>query len=762
MNARAALFLGLTTLALATLLRCAGDTASAGNGSQTGNASVVGRLVLGDGSAADGALVEFVAAEAAAWPPPGTGIERYTALTGPSGNYSFDSLPGGYYTVWGQLDSAGAFRDSVLVVDGGLTDVGTDTLRAPGSISCTVVLRGADDPRTVLAVVLGSAVIFGCDSTGMLTFGPVPEGCYRVRILSWLDDYAPLDTVLCVLSGRNDTATTSVELPLQTLVAPTGLTVRADTGAGTVTLSWDPVKNVTGPSYLVYRNDSANATPELITTVAVHDTFYVDTVFTSPADTAQFRLWYRLRTQDSLRNQSVEFSAAVAVDVAGPGILWPILKWLVTPGQLLIDESAPIAVEVHCRACVVDSLVWAVGSRDSVVRAIGVAHEPFVDTLDFSRPQEGVCSVFVSARAVGTGWATAALGVQVASAVANPVLLSCGELDESSIRLFWTYADTPAGRIDSVRVICGLSAFPAGVYDPATSFPVAVLGGDVTEHVVTGLSPGTWYYFAAQAKVRGRWTATADTSCTHCMTRVSDCSGVHVTGFSFDSLASVVRVVWSCLDSAMALDSQSMFGYAIGPTRASVSTLPDTWQPLTQPVDTTDIAVPPAVLAGTVAHVALWTRCLDGTTSRATVLEVWLQGEPASEPIVYFSSTVGDTVFAFDSAFALWYPGTWTLGQNRDTLELIEGLVAPDSLAIVSIAVRFRQAFSGPAMVFGFACDSTLMGQATLGDVRAYVVDRNGLWVAANTTHVTPGRPAMVHAGFTVEPGATYTATVRK
>lgn len=275
---------------------CSKDNPVANGGVETGNAKVIGELKNPDGSPAKNAKVHLIPVNydphSIAKRLAKTGMlntaelrqailaEFDSATTNDSGQYSFDSTTAaGIYNVLADSGSSkAAFQDSVTIPAGDTqTTVPTDTLKSPGSLRGVIRLQPSDDSRTVFVIALGTnAFTSPSNAVGDFSLANMAEGTYRVRLLSTIDKYIPLDTFFSITSGTDGVLADTIYLPLK-IPTPTGLTIHYDTLKQIVTLSWDRVDTTKVNAYNVYRKnvrvDSAEAK---MTAVPLQDTVFVD------------------------------------------------------------------------------------------------------------------------------------------------------------------------------------------------------------------------------------------------------------------------------------------------------------------------------------------------------------------------------------------------------------------------------------------------------------------------------------------------------
>ncbi len=223
-----------------------------GTGSTTESGVVAGRILAKGNVPVNGASVILVPVDHVPSPVfrKSAAVE---AVTDSEGRYSISGVPAGTYALTAAKDSLAVFRDSVRVPSAGL-DAGADTLLRAGSLEGRVVLAAGEDSRTVLILVMGTNVFtVPRDSAGGFGLDGMGAGEYRVRFLSTLKDYRPLDTVLSIRAGGRDTLSGPVLLPFLGIAKVTGLTAVWDASMVAVNLAWAAGDSARVSGYNVYR-----------------------------------------------------------------------------------------------------------------------------------------------------------------------------------------------------------------------------------------------------------------------------------------------------------------------------------------------------------------------------------------------------------------------------------------------------------------------------------------------------------------------------
>jgi hypothetical protein len=266
----------------AAMAGCLGErltgTTTTGN---TGKGTISGRVLNARGEGVANARVRVVSVDHNPGPGgAGAGEVADVALTAADGTFRTDSLADGLYNLLDEKAGELSFRDSVAVNRAAATLAANDVLRPPGSLAGVVRLQPGHDSRTVFLILLGTTTLaLPMDSVGNFRLANLAEGEYRLRILSTLDAYKPLDTVVTIASGiqgiLHDTLRLAYKAPPGEIPVVESLTVAYDSVRIAATLTWlkaDPSK---AASYAVYRKHRDSAYVKL-NKVPLADTVFVD------------------------------------------------------------------------------------------------------------------------------------------------------------------------------------------------------------------------------------------------------------------------------------------------------------------------------------------------------------------------------------------------------------------------------------------------------------------------------------------------------
>lgn len=256
---------------------CPGLLAGSTSTGNTGKGTIAGRVIDADGQGVAGARVTVVETDHNPGPG-GSGGADAIAVTEADGSFRTDSLPDGFYNLLGAKDGKVTFIDSVGVRGDSGSRSGDARLRPPGTVTGVVRLRPGHDSRTVFLILIGTTTFaVPKDSTGNFSLAGLAEGEYRLRALSTLDAYAPLDTVIRAEAGKTIALPDTLRLPYLSAGLPVldYPELAFDTTNLEVRVSWrsqDPSK-VAG--YNIYRRPADSGFARL-TPAPIKDTFFID------------------------------------------------------------------------------------------------------------------------------------------------------------------------------------------------------------------------------------------------------------------------------------------------------------------------------------------------------------------------------------------------------------------------------------------------------------------------------------------------------
>lgn len=339
------LYMGLCILFIA---KCT-DSPTEGPGPQNPK-KITGVLFNEDGSKAVNAKVLAIPSEY----NPGSEPMAYkidSAITDNNGEYSFDSLPAGYYNILGYLNDLSSYNDSNYVPGDTTTNISPDTIRCPGSLHGVIKLQSGDNAKTIVVLVFGTYTwTIPSDTIGNFELTNMPEGTYHVRFLTTLDDYDPFDVNLTMKAGIDDTLSDTSYMPFHGIPIPTGLTLSYDTLMQIVTLTWNQADTSLVKGYNVYRRHSDSDFVK-INPAPTPDTVYLD----STAIEGQ-SYDYKIRAVDK-NDEEGKLSKAVHVDV--------VSAFALIDSFLIVSEVVPGAFTI-CN----DSIIYLLDIFELLVKVI--------------------------------------------------------------------------------------------------------------------------------------------------------------------------------------------------------------------------------------------------------------------------------------------------------------------------------------------------------------------------------------------------------
>lgn len=239
--------------------RVAGTTTT-GN---TGKGTISGRVLNAKGEGVANARVRVVSVDHNPGPG-GAGEVADVVLTASDGAFRTDSLADGLYNLLDEKAGELAFQDSVAVDGDAEAVADVDVLRPPGSLAGVVRLQPGHDSRTVFLILPGTTTLaLPMDSVGNFRLFNLAEGEYRLRILSTLDAYKPLDTVVTIASGvqgiLRDTLRLSYKATPGVFPFVDSLRLAYDSIGIAATLTWRKADPAFAASYVVYRKHRDSA-----------------------------------------------------------------------------------------------------------------------------------------------------------------------------------------------------------------------------------------------------------------------------------------------------------------------------------------------------------------------------------------------------------------------------------------------------------------------------------------------------------------------
>ena len=308
---------------------------NSGTGSTTESGVVSGRIFSTGNFPVRGAIVSLLPTDHV----PSPKLKKYaadpTAVTDANGNYRIENVSAGVYNLSAGKDSLALFRSSLAVPTAGI-NAGDDTVRRVGTFVGRIELDNGDDPRTVLILFIGTNTLaVPGDTSGTFSINGLAQGEYRVRFLSTISKYLPLDTTLRIRAGQIDSATKPFQLVSTGIKTVLGLQAVWDSAAQVVNLHWLPGDSTKIAGYNIYRTATGSPFPStprnftLITTNTFQDfNLVIDSGYS-----------YAVKAVDKNGNVGQTFSATASI-VAGAA--YELIRTLIPQGNT--RDQTPLAI----------------------------------------------------------------------------------------------------------------------------------------------------------------------------------------------------------------------------------------------------------------------------------------------------------------------------------------------------------------------------------------------------------------------------------
>jgi len=386
---------------------------TAGTATETENVSNVSAMLYNpDGTPAKNATVYFY--RFGADPRTGLAAAIYSTTTNAYGNYTA-LLDSGTYNILASKNSTATFQDSIKAFNDSTVHPPADTLKAFGSISGKVLLQGTDDPRTVFVLFMGTNIFTSVqDTLGNFTAPSMAKGKYKVKLISTLDDYRPMDTSFVIIAGKDSIIQEPILLEYTGIPIPTGLKISYDTLKQTVSVTWNKADTTLINGYNVYRAVKGQNF-NLITTTPLPETatiFYDSTV--AVGNTYQYEVVSRKASGEESRKAA---SPGDTVKVVSSSLVTTTFTWNLNN---TISDTASINDTI--KACLAYSnptrkivkIVWYIDSlNSSAIKQKSDSSLAGKDTLAYSWKQPGNKKIFVKVTdGAGTVW-TDSVGIIV-------------------------------------------------------------------------------------------------------------------------------------------------------------------------------------------------------------------------------------------------------------------------------------------------------------------------------------------------------------
>jgi hypothetical protein len=336
-----------------------------------GKAEVSGRVVDTNGNAVSGVTVKL-------YPNNGKLLEESSAFVKPTnknGEYSFGDVPSGSYVVQGIDSLSGSVveflrRNVDHDTSKGRTDLKNDTLKFPGKLC--VILKNAPGKFDGKTGYLPGTPYFSFANNDTLRLLNVACGKYICKF-EQVEGYAPVvSDSFPIVSDSQTTIKIDLKIdPDGPPPAPKNLISAGiiDTALGKVILKWDSVKVSDLKGYVVFGGIKKESLPK------VHSTSgsTIDTV-DMVVDTTGKEIvnYFQVFASDTL-NDTSSGSNIISVTAPSPKVVkTQISKTIVSTHapKLFIGDTARIIVTLKNTGRIIDSVTWALGRSDSIVKIV--------------------------------------------------------------------------------------------------------------------------------------------------------------------------------------------------------------------------------------------------------------------------------------------------------------------------------------------------------------------------------------------------------
>jgi hypothetical protein len=297
-----------------------------------------------------------------------------------AGAYAFKRVRAGAYALLASSSDRGAMllRRLSYADSSKPLDAGTDTLKIPGALHCT--LRGGGVPVAKAFCYLRTTSFFDIsDSGGVIRLDSLPRGQFTLRIVP-PSPWAVKDTPVTVHSGAI-TSLGVIELAADPNAEPPqvqGLQASYDTARSLVILHWTPLGVSDLDGYIVYRRTGATS----FTTVSpiVKSVAFIDTLARSEIGPVYS---YAVKGIDTTGRESVQPSVNCAVAAVADSLVATRCAVGLAKNPLTIRIGDTISVALHYRnpTRINRTIEWFPDSIGNAARAIVTNGKEGDDTL---------------------------------------------------------------------------------------------------------------------------------------------------------------------------------------------------------------------------------------------------------------------------------------------------------------------------------------------------------------------------------------------
>jgi hypothetical protein len=246
-----------------------------------------------------------------------------TLRTDGEGRFSVSSVAAGEYNIVASKDALRSFRDSISVTGKG-QQLGSDTLKSPGSLTGWIGLQPQDNPRTSTVQVLGTTLFVNVDQDGGFHLPNLGAGQYQIRVVTFSPGYVPLIKDVAIGAGRSDTLADTLRPFYSLTPVVQGVTATA-LPQGIIKVSWNRSDSKNADAYLIYRDPDSATLPSPLPIGKTRDTVFADSLYSLDAvpvpgryewrDSAAYPVHYRVKILDKSGMVGPSFGGADAVTI---------------------------------------------------------------------------------------------------------------------------------------------------------------------------------------------------------------------------------------------------------------------------------------------------------------------------------------------------------------------------------------------------------------------------------------------------------------
>lgn len=359
-----------------------------GSGTET-----VGTLVNKSGDAVDSAFIVLTKF---------SDNTKYLTSSDSDGKYFFKNLPSGSYTLWAALEdtSLAAIREEILF-DSGTTELGTDTMYAPGAVSGFAF--AGDSPEKLIEIdILGTSYNATTDSTGKFVMSPIFPGTYNLHFKyndEEKDVIYEFDTNNIIVTWEDTTFIDTVNLSIISdgvPASPDTLFYSYDTLNETVTLWWPKSKSPDILKYSVNIDDNNSINEISIptdTSTKINLSSYID-----EQDSAKIKIF--IHSIDSGNNKSTVASPDVEISVMPSYLVETKLQWEIFPEPLdtsIINKPIQLSINFNNPTRDIDTILWYDMTNDDTLAITYPRTKTGTDTITYSWNKKGQFKIRVEA-----------------------------------------------------------------------------------------------------------------------------------------------------------------------------------------------------------------------------------------------------------------------------------------------------------------------------------------------------------------------------